>query len=107
MVAGEREIDAGGAHGASHGHNLAVELKGDAGGKVEAAEVGRLRAAAGEGRIERAIRIIAGHREVAAAVPHNHDLAVRLERDAGGPVGTSELGRHPATPPEWGEPPKA
>ena len=58
---------------------------------VGAPEVGRLLAVAGEARVERPVGVVAGEREVAAklvpALPDRDDLAVRLERHPGRPVG--------------------
>jgi hypothetical protein len=50
---------------------------------IAAAEVGRELAVAREREIERAVRVVAGEREVGARASYGHDPAVVLDRDVG------------------------
>src|SRR4029079_11981733 len=59
------------------------------------AEVGRLLAVPGEGRVERAVRVVPGEREVAAPRPDRDDLFA-AKRHVGGAVHAREVGLHPA-----------
>src|SRR6185295_3344880 len=99
VVAGEREVPAGRA--LTDCDDLAVALECHASRKVDAAEVGRLLAIAGEARIERAVRVVAGEREVVASREAGRDdLAVALDRYPGRPIEASEVGGLPAVPGE-------
>ena len=85
VVAGEGEIGRLAAAPAPDSDDLAVAPGRHPARLVGAAEVGRLLAVAGEARVERAVGVVAGEREVVAAGPparRHDDLAVGLDRHA-------------------------
>ncbi len=100
VVAGEREVP--GADSAD-GDDLAVALERHRVRLTMVPEVGRLPAVAGEGRIRRAVRVVAGEREVgaeAAGESDRYDLAVRLDRHPARRIVAFEVGRLLAVPGE-------
>jgi hypothetical protein len=96
-VAGQHEVGVGAeqdlvGEGRSGGQDLPVGLEGEAvdGVGAQGAEVGDHQAAVAEAQVERAVGLVAGQGEVAAAAgvgdTAHHDLAVGLQDEGVGPV---------------------
>src|SRR2546423_753271 len=85
VVAGERKVAGAQRSRRALGDDLAVALNRHRirlvpGAGFGGPEVGRLLAVAGEGRVERAVRVVAGEGEVVARATDHDDLPVVLQR---------------------------